>query len=45
MGLIMEPGKLTDNVNRNDSSGEPTRSKVERYGSVTDEAVVVKKLL
>ena len=45
MGLFMELGKLTNNVNRNDTSGEPTRLKLEKCLSVADEVVLVKKLL
>jgi len=45
MGLIMELWKPADDENRNDTSGEPVRSKVERHWLVADEAVVVKMFL
>jgi len=41
----MELGKPTDDVNRNGTSGEPVRPKVEKYQAVADEAVVVLKFL
>jgi len=45
-GLIMEQWKPTDGErNRNDTSGEPVRSKVEIHQVVADEVVVVMRLL
>jgi len=41
MGLFTELGKPYDNVNRNGTSGDTVRPKVERYHTVADEAVVV----
>ena len=45
MGLVMELGKPPDDENRNDTSGETVRSKVERHGVVADEVVVATKFL
>jgi len=39
----MELGKPTDDVNRNSTSGNTVRLKVEKRQSVADEAIVVKK--
>ena len=39
----MELGKPTDDVNRNSTSVNTVRLKVEKHQSVADEAVVVKK--
>lgn len=39
----MELGKPTDDVNRNSTSGNTVRLKVEKHQSVADEAVVAKK--
>jgi hypothetical protein len=41
----MELGKPTFDENRNDTSREPVRSKVEKQKLVTDEVVVVMKFL
>jgi hypothetical protein len=41
----MELWKPDNNANRNGTSGEPARPKVEMYCLVADEAVVVKKFL
>jgi hypothetical protein len=38
-----ELGKPTRDENRNDTSGKPVRSKVEKLMLVADEVVVVKK--
>ena len=43
MGLVTELGKPADDVNRNGTSGDPVRPKVEKQQLVADEAVVVKK--
>ena len=45
MGLYMEQWKPTGDVNRNDTSGQAARSKVEIHQLVADEAVVVMKFL
>jgi hypothetical protein len=45
MGLIMELWKPKDDENRNDTSGQTVRSKVEIHLLVADEAVVVMKFL
>ena len=45
MGLIMALWKPTDDENRNDTSGDPVRSKVEKRQSVADEVVVAMKFL
>ena len=45
MGLHMEQWKPTSGDNRNDTSGQAVRSKVEKHWLVADEAVVVMKLL
>ena len=45
MGLIVELWKPSDDENRNDTSGKPVRSKVEKRQSVADEAVVAMKFL
>jgi len=42
-GVATEHGKQPCNVNRNDSSGNTVRSKVEKHKAVADEAVVVMK--
>ena len=42
-GVATEHGKQLCNGNRNDSSEELVRSKVEKYKVVADEAVVVLK--
>jgi len=39
----MELGKPTDDGNRNSTSGNTVRPKVEKHQSVADEAVVVQK--
>ena len=39
----MELGKPTDDVNRNSTSGDTVRPKVEKHQTVADEAVVVRK--
>ncbi len=39
----MELGKPADDANRNSTSGNTVRPKVEKHQSVADEAVVVKK--
>lgn len=44
-GVVMEHGKQPCNENQNDPNGETTRSKVEKYKVVADEAVVVLKFL
>jgi len=41
--LITELGKPADDENRNGTSGDTVRPKVEKHQLVTDEAVVVKK--
>jgi hypothetical protein len=41
----MELGKPTVDDNRNDTSRDPVRSKVEKQELVTDEVVVAKKFL
>jgi len=41
-GVATEQGKQPCNGNRNDTSGKPVRSKVEKDKAVADEAVVVK---
>jgi hypothetical protein len=43
MGLVTELGKPTDDENRNGTSGDTVRPKLEKQQSVADEAVVVKK--
>jgi hypothetical protein len=43
MGLVTELGKPADDENRNGTSGDPVRLKVEKQQSVADKAVVVKK--
>jgi hypothetical protein len=45
MGLVMEQWKPTVDGNRNDTSGQAARSKVEMQQLVADEAVVVMKFL
>lgn len=40
-GVATEHGKQPCNDNRKDTSGEPARSKVEKYKVVADEVVVV----
>ena len=45
MGLVMEQWKPTDDGNRNDTSGQAVRSKVEIHELVADDAVVVMKFL
>ena len=45
MGLVTELGKPTDDENRNDTSRDTVRPKLEMHQSVADEAVVVLKLL
>jgi hypothetical protein len=42
IGFAMERGKQSCNGNRNDTSGKPARSKVEKCKIVADEIVVVK---
>ena len=44
-GFATEHGKQTCNINRNDTSEELVRSKVEIYKAVADEAVVVLKVM
>ena len=44
-GLIMEQWKPTDDENRNDTSGDPVRLKVEIHQLVADEVVVAMKFL
>jgi hypothetical protein len=39
----MELGKPADDVNRNSTSGNTVRPKVEKHQAVADEAVVVRK--
>jgi hypothetical protein len=41
--LITELGKPADDENRNGTSGDPVRPKVEKHQLVADEAVVVRK--
>jgi hypothetical protein len=41
--LITELGKPTDDENRNGTSGDNVRPKVEKQQSVADEVVVVEK--
>jgi hypothetical protein len=43
MGLVTELGKPTDDVNRNGTSGNIVRPKVEKQQPVADEGVVVRK--
>ena len=45
MGLVMEQWKPTDDENRNDTSGQTARSKVEKCQLVAYEVVVVMKFL
>jgi len=45
MGLYMEQWKPTGDENRNGTSGQAARSKVETHWLVADEAVVVMKFL
>jgi hypothetical protein len=45
MGLIMELWKPPVDENRNDTSGQAVRSKVERQRVVADEVVVAMKFL
>lgn len=45
MGVTMEQGKQNRDANRNDTSGDPVRSKVETLCFVADETVVVMKCL
>ena len=45
MGLLMEQWKPTDDGNRNDTSGQAVRSKVEIRQLVADEVVVAMKFL
>ena len=42
-GIAMERGKQSCDGNRNDTSGHPARSKVEKHRIVADEIVVVKR--
>ena len=44
-GVAMEHGKQPCNDNRKGTSGEPARSKLEKYKVVADEAVVVMKFM
>jgi hypothetical protein len=45
MGLIMELWKPADDENRNDTSGDPARPKVEMHLQAADEAVVAMRFL